>query len=99
ISEGPWDDKPRFSRDDKLILFTSDRDGFQCIWAQRIGPDMHPAGSPFAVHHSHQRRHSLGNISTELVQMDVGPRMIVFNRAELTGEIWLLDPARSNSRE
>ena len=29
-----WDDKPNFSFDDKLIFFTSDRDGFRCIWAQ-----------------------------------------------------------------
>ncbi len=94
ISDGPWDDKPRFSADGRLIFFTSDRDGFQCIWAQRIGPDMHPAGSPFAVYHSHQRRHSMGNIETQMLQLGVGPGMIVFNRAELTGEIWLRDPAK-----
>ncbi len=94
ISDGPSDDKPRFSRDDRLIFFTSDRDGFLCIWAQRIGPDMHPAGSPFAVYHGHQRRHSLGNIDGTMFQMDVSPNMIVFNRAELTGEIWLLDPPK-----
>ncbi len=77
---------------DKPIFFTSDRDGFLCIWAQRIGPDMHPAGPPFAVYHCHQRRHSLANIGGEVFQMDVGPNMIVFNRGDLTGEIWLLDP-------
>jgi dipeptidyl aminopeptidase/acylaminoacyl peptidase len=97
ITDSPWDDKPRFSRDDKLIFFMSTRDGFRCIWAQRMGPDMHPAGSPFAVYHWHQRRRTLG-ASVADFQMDVGPNMIVFHQAESTGQIWLLEPAKHDAR-
>ena len=97
VTDNQWDDKPRFSHDDKLIFFTSNRDGFRCIWAQRLGPDMHPAGSPFAVYHFHQRRRTLGRSTTEF-QMDVGPKTIVFNQAERTGQIWLLEPAKHDAR-
>jgi serine/threonine protein kinase len=89
-------DTPGFSHNDNLIFFTSDRDGFLCIWAQRLGPDMHPSGEPFAVYHFHQRRRSLRNLSS--FRLAVGPNMIVFNQAELTGKIWLLDPVKNNSR-
>ncbi len=97
VTDGQWDDKPRFSYNGKLIFFMSTRDGFRCIWAQRLGPDMHPAGSPFAVYHCHQRSRTLGASIVDL-QMDVGPNMIVFNQAELTGQIWLLEPAKQNTR-
>jgi hypothetical protein len=97
VTDSQWDDKPRFSHNDKLIFFMSTRDGFRCIWAQRLGPDMHPAGSPFAVYHSHQRRRTLGQSIADF-QMDVGPNMIVFNQVERTGQIWLLEPAKHDAR-
>ena len=37
VTDGRTDDKPRFSNDGKLMFFTSDRDGFVCFWAQRLG--------------------------------------------------------------
>jgi len=90
-------DTPGFSHDGKLVFFSSDRDGFLCIWAQRLGSDMHPAGEPFAVYHFHQPRRSPRNLK-EKFKLAVGPRMIVFNQAEITGKIWLLDPVENNSR-
>jgi serine/threonine protein kinase len=95
ITDGIWDDKPHFSADGKLIFFTGVRDGFRCVWAQKLGPDMRSAGTPFAVYHAHQRRNSLEpphwpggtNIA-------VGPNMIVFNQAQVTGDVWLLEPAK-----
>ena len=91
ISDSGWDDKPHFSHDDKLLFFSSDRDGFRCIWAQRLGPGAHPYGEPFPVYHCHERRRSLKNLDTDFA-IDVGPNMIVFNQAELTGNIWLRKP-------
>jgi Tol biopolymer transport system component len=98
ISDGRWDDKPNIAQDNSTILFASRRDGYFCIWGQRVGPDGHPLGSPFAVYHSHQRRRSLGNVPLNQLQMAVGPHMMAFNQAELTGNIWLLEPARTGGQ-
>ncbi len=96
VTVGRGGDKPGFSGDDKLIYFSSDRDGFRCIWAQRIGPDKHPVDAPFAVQHFHQSRRSLSNLPIDVFEMVVGPKTIVFNQDELTGNIWLLDAGKSN---
>jgi len=87
-----WDDKPQFSFDDKLIFFTSDRDGFRCIWAQRLTSDMHPSGSPFAVYHFHSQRRSLANLPIGLMSLAAGPGVLVFNLGEYTGNLWLHEP-------
>ena len=92
ITDGTnWDDKPSFSFDDKLVFFISDRDGFRCIWAQRLTKDMHPSGSPFAVWHFHSRRRSLANLPIGRMSLAVGPGMLVFNQGEYTGNLWLYD--------
>ena len=93
ITDGTtWDDKPSFSADDKLIFFTSDRDGFRCIWAQRLGPDMHSLGSPFAVYHFHSRIRSLANVPIGMMEFAVGPGILVFNQGEYAGNLWLYNP-------
>jgi Tol biopolymer transport system component len=95
ITDGIADDKPHFSADGKLIFFTGVRDGFRCIWAQKLGPDMRSAGAPFAVYHAHQRRNSLAIQGwSGGANIAVGPNMIVFDQEELTGDVWLLEPAK-----
>ena len=92
ITDGTtWDDKPRFYTDGKLIFFTSDRDGFRCIWAQRLTADMHPSGSSFAVYHFHSSRRSVGNAAIGRMSLAVGPETLVFNQVEYAGNLWLLD--------
>jgi Tol biopolymer transport system component len=88
IAFGAQELQPHFSRDDKLILFTSKRDGFRCIWAQRLGSDMRHASAPFGVYHLHQPRRSIGYFA-------VGPSMIAFDLRERTGDIWILEPVKS----
>ena len=57
-----WDDKPRWSPDGTIMYFTSLRDGFHCLWAQRLRPDTkEPTGPPFAVKHFHEPRLSMTN--------------------------------------
>ncbi|MGA3202690.1 MAG: protein kinase [Bryobacteraceae bacterium] len=87
----------RFSHDAKLIFFISERDGFRCIWAQRLGSDMRPVGNPFAVYHAHQNRRALVNTRASGLGIGVGPSTIVFNPTELTGNVWLLEPAKRDS--
>jgi Tol biopolymer transport system component len=55
---GGW----QWSPDGRLIYALSGRDGFWCIWAQRVDASMkRPVGAPFAVFHSHNPRLSLTN--------------------------------------
>ena len=44
---------PTWSKDGKTLYYGSNRDGFICVWAQRIGDDGNPAGEPFAAFHNH----------------------------------------------
>lgn len=55
ITDGRFaDDKPQFSPDGNTLYFTSTRDNYLCIWAQRLDRiTKHPVGAPFAVQHFH----------------------------------------------
>ena len=94
VTDGVADDKPHFSNDDRFIFFTGIRDGFRCIWGQKIGPDMHPVGTPFAVYLLHQRRNSLSRPDGGQ-DIAVGQNLIVFNRSDLEGNVWLMEPGKS----
>jgi hypothetical protein len=83
------DDKPRWSPDGNLMYFTSNRDGFMCIWAQRLNPDTkQPVGSAFDVHHFHSSRRSLANVGLGPLETSVARNALVFNLGEVTGNIW-----------
>lgn len=54
VTNGPaLDNKPRWSVDGRFLYFTSDRDQFDCVWAQKLDPlTKRPVGAPFAAIHS-----------------------------------------------
>ena len=86
-----WDDKPRWSPEGKLIYFISDRDGYLCLWAQRVVGDATAlAGPPFPVYHFHNARLSMAYLDTGALEIDVAKDKIVFGQGELTGNIWSL---------
>jgi Tol biopolymer transport system component len=83
------DDKPRWSPDGNLMYFTSERDGFMCLWAQRLDRETkRPVGPPFDVHHFHMSRRSLANVGLGPLETSVARNAIVFNMGEVTGNIW-----------
>jgi Tol biopolymer transport system component len=83
------DDKPRWSPDGNLMYLTSNRDGFMCIWAQRLNHETkHPVGTAFAVHHFHTSRRSLANVGLGPLETSVGRNALVFNLGEVTGNVW-----------
>ena len=89
IAESAWTSLPEamnwWSPDGTLLYGHSGRDGFACLWAQRLNPiTKHPIGAPFAIFHSHSVQRSVG-------QFFVGRDKIVFNMGERTGNIWMAE--------
>ena len=80
-----------WSPDGNLLYFLSEREGFRCIWAQRLDPaTTHPSGAAFPVRHFHTSRRSLMTIGDPLfVGMSVAVDKLVFSMTERTGNIWM----------
>jgi eukaryotic-like serine/threonine-protein kinase len=96
VTSDAWlEDKPRWSPDGQLLYFLSDRDGFRCIWAQRLGrSSRRPVGAAFAVHHIHGGSLSMMNVMVQTTGFDVARDSLIFNMGERAGNIWttMLDP-------
>ena len=93
ITHGNWDDKPRFSFDDKLIVYVSGRDASRRFMAQTLGSDMRPDSDPVVIY---PRGNIKPSISISSGGIRVGPHLIVFTHVEAAGSIWLLEPAKSD---
>jgi hypothetical protein len=79
-----------WSPDGKLLYLLLERDGFRCLYAQRISPESgKPQGQPFAVQHFHSPRWDL--VSTPFSNGIIRSGF-VFNVPETTGGIWLMEP-------
>jgi Tol biopolymer transport system component len=92
VTQGDWDDKPRFSSDDKLIFFVTGRPGRpQRFWAQKLNSDMRPDGKPVAVYSPTHGRSVTGDDD-----ISVSQHLIVFSQTESTGIIWLAAPAKKD---
>jgi serine/threonine protein kinase/Tol biopolymer transport system component len=92
IAESAWIalEADAWSPDGGLVYAFSGRDGFRCIWAQRLDPaTKQPVGAPFAVFHSHNARISLSNQTD--VGLAIGPDKMLFNMGEHTGNIWMAE--------
>jgi serine/threonine protein kinase/Tol biopolymer transport system component len=93
VTDGkPLDELPNWSPDGNLLYFLSNRDGFCCIWAQRLEPaSKRPLGPAFAVYHSHDRRRSIKNVSFEYIGLSLSRDQLVFPMCELEGNIWMAE--------
>jgi hypothetical protein len=90
------DGKPRWSPDGNLIYFISARDGFYCLWAQRLDPQTKkPVGPAFVVFHMHGIRNSMNEIPTQYVSISVGQGKVAMPLADVKGNVWLLEPKRA----
>jgi eukaryotic-like serine/threonine-protein kinase len=94
ITDGHFsDDKPQISADGNTVYFTSDRDGYLCIWAQRLnGVTKHPAGAAFAFQHFHNSlgRNAASDASVlRMSDLTVGRDKILINLPIMTNKIWI----------
>jgi serine/threonine protein kinase len=80
-----------WSPDGNLLYFLSERDGFRCIWAQRLDHNSkHPVGEAFPVHHLHQTRRSLMPFQEiASIGLSVTRNGLVFSVTETIGNIWV----------
>jgi serine/threonine protein kinase len=85
------DSDAAWSPDGNVLYFLSERDGFLCIWAQRLVPaTKQPDGPPYPVRHFHTARESLARIGRPgLVGLSVARDRLVFSLNEQTGNIWM----------
>src|SRR5207248_10463536 len=99
IEESQWvpvtdgqglDRNATFSPDSSLLYFLSERDGFRCIWAQRLDRQLRPQGVAFAVVHLHHSKRSLGAGATGAIGLAAAPGKLIFSAAEYYGNIWIL---------
>jgi Tol biopolymer transport system component len=82
-SGGQW------SPNGDLLFMTSFRDGFNCIWAQRLDASAkRPINEPFAIFHPHSVRMSL---NPDLVKLSIGRDRVLFDMDERTGNIWMAE--------
>ena len=81
-----------------FLYFTSERDGFRCLWARRLDPATQtPQGGAFPVQHFHTTRLALSNFagSGNIISLSAGGNRPVFALTETTGNIWLEDVKRA----
>ncbi len=96
--QGPVDLLPSWSPDGNLLYYLSSRDGFRCIWAQRLDPaTKRLLGAPFPVQHFHRSRRTLLRIVAARAPQ-IGFRVYrdraFFSMDEVTGNLWLADLPR-----
>jgi Tol biopolymer transport system component len=87
-----FDTAPAWSPDGNLLYFLSDRDGFRCLWAQPLKRETKdPSGPVFSVYHFHGAGLTSMDMQAAQLQLDVGPRRIVFSLGQRTGNIWMAE--------
>lgn len=85
---------PAWAPSGNLLYFLSERDGFRCIWAQRLHPESKTAvGAPFAVQHFHSGARALlmnFRANPSQIGLSASARGLVYALEELHGNIWTL---------
>ena len=90
---GPWVNKPRWSPNGNLLYYISDRDGFKCIWVNRLDPvTKEPVDAPKAVMHFHTGNSSLDTAYG--LELSVADDKLVVDLGESSGNIWLAPAVR-----
>lgn len=75
-----------------VVYFTSARDGFVCVWAQRVSRDtMRPLGPAVAIHHAHAARLSISGVGPNRRGMAAARDKVIFNMSETSGNIWMAE--------
>jgi hypothetical protein len=99
ITDGnSWETGPEWSSNGNTLYFASERDGFRCLWGQRLAAaTRRPSGVPFVVRHFHEAQRpaifSLTATQVEILQFTSEGDKIVYNPTNVTGNIWMIKRA------
>ena len=93
------DETPAWDSSGNILYFTSFRAGSRDIWMQRLDArTKRAAGDPRVVKRFPSVRHSLELMHPLDRQLAAGPGSLVFPMGELSGSIWLMQPAAPEPR-
>ena len=81
---------PRWSGDGRTIFYSSNSDGFTCIYGQAFSPERgEVVGKPFSVAHFHNQRASIDNVFPRARTLSVDGNSVYFNLGEQSSTIWI----------
>jgi Tol biopolymer transport system component len=90
VSEGGIQRQHCWAPNGNLVYMVSERDGFRCIWAQRLdAASKNPSGAPFVVEHLHGALSMTRFADWEDISLNSAPGRLFFSLVESTGNIWL----------
>lgn len=79
-----------WSPDGNLLYFSSERDGYTCLWGLHLDPETkHPKGQLFPVRHFHTPSQTMAAPSFHFPPA-LAPDKIVVSLAERSGGIWIM---------
>ena len=78
-----------WSPDGSLLYIVSEKDGYRCIWAQRLDPKTkHPIGPLTSVAHFHRARLQMIATARSPQRIVLSPQGLIFSMDERRGNIW-----------
>ncbi len=90
--DGFWSDSPVWSADGSQVYYSSNRDGFKCVWEQRIDPNtLQPIGPAQELHHFGSGTLTPEMISPDDFAMVRGGNSLFLSVASLSGNIWAMN--------
>jgi Tol biopolymer transport system component len=94
VTEGQSvDESAVWSADGRVLYFTSERDGFRCVYASGFDPGAGKVtGSPEPILHMHGNRRTLIDTASDPGRIDRAGNRLVFSVQEVVGNIWSLTP-------
>jgi eukaryotic-like serine/threonine-protein kinase len=82
---------PRWAPDGNLLYFSSERDGYNCLWAIRLNSrDKRPVGELFPVWHFHTPALRLEAPSLRFPMIALASGRMVVSLSERSASIWML---------
>ena len=81
---------PAWSPDSSVLYFRSKRDGFHCIWSQKLGPGKQPVGAPTAILHLHSAGLGISFLKATELSVAVAKDRLTVDLGKTTGNIWTM---------